>query len=71
MAMTCFGFDGDSVGYYCIGAVSQEFSDNEYAAHGVGYWALSAAQMAERDARLGGDAEEEVAEETVEGEYDD
>ena len=54
MQMTCFGFDDDTVGYFCVGALSQEFADNEYSGHGVGYWNLSAAQVAEREERLGG-----------------
>lgn len=65
LQMTCFGFDDDPVGYFCVGVVGQEFTENEYAGHGAGYWTMSAAQLAEKSERLGardGDGDGETGE---------
>lgn len=59
--MTCFGFAADQAGYFCVGAVGQAASENEYSTHGVGYWAYTAEQLADRNY-----GEEEVQDEEVE-----
>jgi len=36
--MIIFGFHEDIYGYFGIGVLGDQFEENEYASHGVGYW---------------------------------
>jgi len=60
--MSCFGFDADPVGYFCVGVAAQELYPNQYNAHGAGYWLMTAAEIEAKNARSGEVAEEQVEE---------
>ena len=36
--MIIFGFHEDIYGYFGIGVLGDQFEENKYASHGVGYW---------------------------------
>ena len=64
---TCFGFEEDEFGYFCLGVGANETEDGMYSFHGAGYW---------EDDGEHEDMEEEYAEEEnyddeYYGEYED
>jgi len=67
---TCFGFEEDSQGYFCIGA---EILEGYYTMHGAGYWNWTEEELAameEKEAEYNDLVEQGYSEEDIKAYYE-